>query len=414
MLAKLLLEALDSCKDLYTLRLTSAFNSPFIRYVSPRKLDESRAAVAKILNAPVETVVFVPNATVAVNTVFRNIMWDQDGRDEILYFSTIYGGCGKTLECVAEINRNLVQPREIPIRYPLSDSDVLSAFKEGIRASRAARKVPRFAFFDTVSSLPGLRVPFEELTKICKEEGILSVIDGAHGVGHLPLDLSALDCDFFTSNCHKWLFVPRGCAVLYVPVRNQWMIRSSIPTSHGFQPRTGGGGTPSSLPPSMNSEFVNNFEFVGTLDISSYYVVEDAIKWREEVCGGEKAIMEYNDNLAREGAKAVAKVLGTKILDNDEHTLTKSGMSNALLPLEVSEVPIPGKNTVKRANILTVTFWMQEVLVAEHKTFLAVFFMQGQWWVRLSGQIYLDLEDFEWAGERLKEVCERAGKEFLK
>jgi selenocysteine lyase/cysteine desulfurase len=47
-------------------------------------LDESRAAVAKILNAPVEGVVFVPNATTGVNTVLRNIVWNKG--DEILYF----------------------------------------------------------------------------------------------------------------------------------------------------------------------------------------------------------------------------------------------------------------------------------------------------------------------------------------
>ena len=57
---------------------------PFIRYTYPKLLDESRAAVAKVINAPVDGVVFVPNATTGVNTVLRNIVWNEG--DEILYF----------------------------------------------------------------------------------------------------------------------------------------------------------------------------------------------------------------------------------------------------------------------------------------------------------------------------------------
>lgn len=301
------------------------------------------------------------------------------------------------------------------ITYPLPDSSIISIFKATIRASRAARKYPRVAIFDTISSLPGVRMPFEQLTQVCKEEGILSLIDGAHGIGHIPLDMAALDPDFFTTNTHKWLFVPRGCAVLYVPERNQALIRSSLPTSHGFQPKNGGGGTPSSLPPSTNSEFVNNFEFVGTIDNTNYLVVGDAIKWRNEVCGGEEAIMEYTSNLALDGAKVIAKYLGTKILDNEEGTLTKGcSLSNVLLPMTVSDSPIAGTNTVKPAHVGQVTLWVEAALMQDYDTFLAIYFFQGQWWVRLSGQVYLDISDFKWAAENLKDICGRAGKgEFL-
>ncbi len=42
--------------------------------------------MAKVINAPLEAVVFVPNATTGVNTVLRNLEWNLDGKDEIIYF----------------------------------------------------------------------------------------------------------------------------------------------------------------------------------------------------------------------------------------------------------------------------------------------------------------------------------------
>lgn len=372
-------------------------------------LDTSREAVARVLNAPVEAITYVPNATTGVNTILRNLTWHQDGKDEILYFNTIYGACRNTIDYVVEASGDIVQGREIKVSYPCEDSDVLGAFRNAIHASRADRKFPRIAIFDTVASLPGLRVPFEQLTAVCREEGILSLIDGAHGIGHVHLDLSELDPDFFVSNCHKWFLVPRACAVLYVPVRNQALMRSTLPTSHGFIPRPGASaGLPNPLGASSKSEFIANFEFVGTLDSSNYVVVPEAIKWREEVCGGEKAIIEYSTNLAREGGKLVADILGTHILENSTNTITDCCMVNVALPLDFKLGRVPGEDTVKPESVLAAVAWLDDTMVDEYKTFIAIFYFQNQWWARLSGQIYLDLSDFEWTGKALKELCERA------
>lgn len=396
-------------KQRETLDLCESNPDPYIRYLYPNLLDISREAVAKVLNVPGDTVTYVPNATTGVNTVLRNLVWHKDGKDEILHFNTIYGGCGKTVAYVCEASGDVVQGRQIEISFPAEDSEIVEAFKSAIRASRAERKFPRIAIFDTVTSMPGIRVPFEQLTAICREEGIMSLVDGAHGIGHIHLDLSALDPDFFVSNCHKWLFVPRGCAVLYVPIRNQALMRSTLPTSHGFVPRPGeNSGLSNPLRGSGKSEYVQNFEFVGTIDNSNYLLIPDAIKWREEVCGGEQAIIEYNTKLAKEGGKVVADILGTYIMDNSTSSMTDCCLVNVALPLSASTEKVAGKNTIKPEFGMAATFWMQETLVAEYKTFIAIFYFQNQWWTRLSAQIYLDILDFEWAGRTLKEICERA------
>ncbi|KAK0621975.1 pyridoxal phosphate-dependent transferase [Bombardia bombarda] len=349
----------------------------FIRYDFPLLIDESRAAVAAVLRVPTPTVVFVSNATLGVNTVLHNPLWAADGRDEILYFDTIYGACGKTIDHVVATRHGLVTSRCIAPTYPCADADIVSAFRAAVAASESEGKRPRLCVFDVVSSLPGVRFPFEAITAACRELGVLSLVDGAQGVGMVDLDLGKLDPDFFVSNCHKWLHSPRGCAVFYVPVRNQHLITTTLPTSWGYQ-----SGKVSVLPPPApgKSAFVSSFEFVGTLDNSPYLCVKDAIRWREEVLGGEEricAMVNVALSLAVEG--------------------------------EVGE-ELKGLPTVEKSEALDVTNWVQKTLIADYKTFAPLFVYRGRYWARLSAQVYLDGEDFEWVGHKLKEVVERAAK----
>ena len=354
--------------------------------------------------------------------MLRNIVWNTNGKDEILYFNTIYGACGKIVDYTCEASRDLLQSSRIDLVYPIEDDALVAKFKKAIEDSRKAGRRPRIAIFDTVSSMPGLRMPFEDLIKVCREEKILSLVDGAHGVGHLPLNLSALDPDFFVSNCHKWLHVPRGCAIFYVPERNQPLIRSTLPTSHGFVSRNPNSPFTNPLPASNKSDFVTNFEFVGTMDNTPYLCVPEALKWREEAAGGEHAIHEYCQKIVNEGGEKIANILGTNILDNKAGTLTKCCMVNVRLPLVIAHDShiqdnadqVPKVYTIKPGYGAEATEWMLDTLMSEYDTFLAIFFFQGNWWVRMCGQVYLDLSDFEWAGRVLKELCERVGQgEYL-
>ena len=178
---------------------TEARPDAFIRYTYKDLLDEARGAMSTLLNAPVETLVFVPNATTGVNTVVRNLVFEPG--DMILYFETIYGACEKTVEYITETTPAKVA--KVQYTYPVSDDWLVSEFKKRIREEKEAGNRVKIAIFDTVISMPGVRMPFERLTQACKEEGVLSCIDAAHGVGHVELDLGKLDPDFLVSNCHK-------------------------------------------------------------------------------------------------------------------------------------------------------------------------------------------------------------------
>lgn len=152
--------------------------------------------MAEFLKVPVDEVVFVSNATTGVNTVLRNLRFKEG--DVILYLDPIYGACEKTVEFITETTA--AESVKVSFTYPISDDELVAKFEETLEANRGR---VRIAIFDTIASMPGVRLPFERLNRVARAHGALSLIDGAHSVGHVPLDLPTLQPDFFVSNCHK-------------------------------------------------------------------------------------------------------------------------------------------------------------------------------------------------------------------
>jgi selenocysteine lyase/cysteine desulfurase len=172
----------------------------FIMYDLPRLIDRSREAVAPLLGVPVDEVVFVPNATTGINTVLRNLKYEEN--DVVVHFSTIYGACEKTLSSISELTP--LRCENILLEYPIEDEEIVERFKDMVQKVRDKGENIKLAMFDTVLTFPGVRMPWEALVKACRDLGVLSLIDGAHGIGHINLtQLGKVGPDFFVSNCHK-------------------------------------------------------------------------------------------------------------------------------------------------------------------------------------------------------------------
>jgi selenocysteine lyase/cysteine desulfurase len=74
-----------------------------------------------------------------------------------------------------------------------------------------------------VTFTTGTRLPVEEIGRVCKERGVIFVVDGAHPPGMMSMDLSSFEADFYASSPHKWLLAPQGSGLLYL--REEWRTR---------------------------------------------------------------------------------------------------------------------------------------------------------------------------------------------
>ena len=189
---------------------------------------------------------------------------------------------------------------------------------------------------------------------------------------------------------------PRGCAVLYVPFRNQGLIRTTFPTSWGYE------APEARREMQQHDYFVRLFQKVSTTDNTPYLCVPQALKFRQEVCGGEAAIRAYCEKLARDGGEIMAEMLGTEVLSNKSGSLQQCCFVNVRLPLTPSEV---ATNPAEQARVAA---WIKQRTPAEYETYIPTKLYAGAFWSRVSGQIYLTTSDFEWAARTLLELCERA------
>lgn len=150
----------------------------------------------------------------------------------------------------------------------------------------------RLVVVDSIASAPGVVYPWRAVVALARRYRVLSLVDGAHSIGQERLDVPGADPDFFVSNCHKWLMSHRGGAVLWVPARNQALVRATFPVGHFYESSrypTPGGGHPWA--------WQKQYDWNGTIDFTPIVTIQDAIRFRNAI-GGEDRIMAYCHDLA--------------------------------------------------------------------------------------------------------------------
>ena len=310
-----------------------------------RLLADARAALGEYVGADPDDLVFVPNATAGVNIA----AWPSglERGDEVLTTNLEYGALDLTWEHVCgDFGARYVRT---PIRLPVdSAEEIVEAVWEGVGPRT------RVLFLSHHTSATAMTLPVAELCRRAREHGIRTVIDGAHVPGHIPLDIRALDPDYYAGNCHKWLCAPKGAGFLYVRKELQQDTHPLL-FSWGYE-----GDDPS---------FVARHEKQGTRDPSAYLTVPTAIEWQRQ----------HDWDVVRERCHGLARRARNE-LGLEPQTPDDDGFFGQMVTLRLPE-GTPAD--------------LQERLYDEHRIEVPVFERDERCYIRPSFQGYNDEKDLE-------------------
>lgn len=269
----------------------------------PVRMRETRAALAAELGTAPDNLAAVVNATTGLNIVAQSL--DLQPGDEILTTDHEYAALEKTWDFICRRTGARVVIAEIPL--PMTSRE---AFEAAVRERMTART--RVLFLSHITSPTALLLPIEGLVAEARERGIVSMIDGAHTPGHIPLDLNALGADFYAGNCHKWMMTPKGSAFVYV--RPDWQDKiDPLVVSHGWTPRS---RDPGATGPFGNRAFIDVIEMQGTRDPAAWLAIPSAIRFRHE--HDWTRVQRQCTELAQETATRLRELTGLPALSSPE------------------------------------------------------------------------------------------------
>jgi isopenicillin-N epimerase len=222
---------------------------------------QARESLAAFVGAEANELVYVPNATTGLNTIARSLPLREG--DEVLATDHEYGALDRTWRFICQKRgaRYIRQPVPLPVE---SAERIVEAIWAGVTPRT------RVLFVSHITSPTAIIFPVNELVRRAREAGLITVVDGAHAPGQIPLDLHALAADFYSGNCHKWMCAPKGSAFLYVRREMQHLIEPLV-VSWGWESDKPG-----------PSRFVDEQEWQGTRDIAAYLSVPAAIQFMAE------------------------------------------------------------------------------------------------------------------------------------
>jgi len=334
----------------------------FRERIMPRDTETPLRAVARELaafvNAPGDSVALVENASAGTQAVLRSLKLSPGERILV----TNHGYNAVRLMVEAKCAESGAVPLVVPIPIPTTAEEVVRLITAALTPD------VKLAILDHITSPTALVLPLERIIPALKANGTRVFIDGAHAIGQIPLNLAALQPDWYVSNAHKWLYAPKGSAFLYAAPDVAVLTQPNV-VSHFVE-----------------MGFPHSFDYTGTRDNTAWLAIPAALKFFGEL--GADDIWAYERTLIETCSAAMTTLGATPAGPVD----MCAAMRTFVLPQ--SRAAQPADRTILMQNL-----WDRERIQ------IAANVLDGKLLLRVSAQAYVEEGDIR----RLTAALEHSG-----
>lgn len=192
---------------LENVRMVNREGAYYMRTVQWENKARVAARLAGMLGCTPGELILTRNTTESLDMVIGGYPW-QPG-DEAVFAEQDYGAMQMQFHLVADrfgvVNRVLSLPM-----HPASDEEIVALYEAAITPRT------RLLMICHMVNITGQILPVRKICDMAHRHGVEVLVDGAHCVGHFPVDIPALGCDYYGSSLHKWLAAPLGAGLLYI------------------------------------------------------------------------------------------------------------------------------------------------------------------------------------------------------
>ncbi len=167
-------------------------------------IEKARSKLAAFIGADPDELAFTTQFSTAANIIVEGLAWQAD--DEIIVTDQEHPAL--LIPLMNAVRRHDLKVSRIPVSH--NADEMLTSF-QAVLTDRT-----KLVAVSHVTTDSGTRLPVAEMTRLAHERGSYVLYDGAHSVGQFPVDLHALNCDFYALVGYKWLLGPYPSAALYI------------------------------------------------------------------------------------------------------------------------------------------------------------------------------------------------------
>ena len=241
-----------------------------------------RTGLAEIFGCDREEIAITRNASESLEILLMGM--DLKSGDEILTTTQDYPRMLTTLK--QRERREGLKLNLIKIPIPPKDlSEITDAFAKGITPKT------KLILISHQVNITGQITPVKAVCEMARAKGIETIVDGAHSFAQFDFKRDDLQCDYFGTSLHKWLFAPKGTGLLYVKkdkIEKIWALMAAE---------------------EKNAKDIRKFEEIGTHPAANRLAIGEAILFHNAIGGKRKeARLRYLSRYWMNRLKGVPKI----------------------------------------------------------------------------------------------------------